>query len=198
MKICKRAILFFLCASTLGAKDVRVKSMDALRKKLASSEYSIAVFYNTSRENMRNEVTKQKIKDLETMFKSMSKDSYYKDAKLQFIRADVDRRSLQIAPKRYNLTKLPAFVIFLGRQPLAALYGYIYRQQIDQFIAKNLKSRMDQAIKQANELRKKELEKAKIRAYNRPYWYGPYWYGGFYPYWWYGPGWRPYYRGWYW
>jgi cysteinyl-tRNA synthetase len=175
----------------LYAKDIRVRSIDKLSKKLAQAPYSLVLFYDKSRELMRNDEMKQKIGDMEAMFLSLSKDDYYKDANLQFIRAQVNKQDLQSAQQKYQLTELPAFAIFLGRQLKATLYGYVFRDAVEQFIEQNLKSKMEEIIKQADELRKKRLEEAKIRAYNRPYYYGPYWYGGYYPYWWYGYG-RPY------
>ncbi len=197
MKMVKKILYILLCVAPLCAKDVRVRSSSALQKKLSSAPYSIVLFYDKSRDAMRDKTAKQKLIDIETMFRSLSNDDYYKDAQLQFIRADVARKGLVSSSRDYNLIRLPAFVIFLGRQLTDKLYGYAFRQTVEKFIAQNLKIKMDKAIKQADEQRKKNLEQAKINNLNRPYWYGPYGYGGFYPYWWYGPGW-PYYRGFYW
>jgi hypothetical protein len=192
MNIQRKMLFLLILATSLCAKDIRVRSLDVLRKKLSQSPYTVVLFYDKSRENMRNKEIKQKIVDLESMFRSLSKDDYYKDANLQFIRAEVNREALQSVQRRYSLLQLPAFAIFLGRELKAKLYGYVFRDTVENFIERNLKSKMEETIKQADELRKKRLEEAKIRAYNRPYWYGPYWYGGYYPYWWYGYR-RPYY-----
>ncbi len=193
-------ILFFaLCVSAVCAKDIRVRSSEALRKKLTQAPYSLVLFYDDSREMKKDKNARDAIDNMEAMFRSLSKDAPYKDAQLQFIRAQVNREGLHSVLRRYELKQLPAFVIFLGREKQAVAYGNLYRDDVEQFIEMNLKNKMKEVIKQADELRKKRLEEAKIRAYNRPYIYGPYGYGPWlYPYGWYGYG-RPYwYGGYYW
>ncbi len=192
MNIQRKMLFLLIPVTSLCAKDIRVRSSDALRKKLSQSPYTVVLFYDKSRENMQDKKIKQKVVDMESMFRSLSKDDYYKDANLQFIRAEVNRKGLQSVPRMYSLSQFPVFAIFLGRELKARLYGYVFRDTVENFIERNLKNKIEEVIKQANELRKKRLEEAKIRAYNRPYWYGPYWYGGYYPYWRYGYG-RPYY-----
>jgi hypothetical protein len=145
---------------------------------------------------MRNTILKQKIEDIEIMFDSLSDDSNYQNARLQFVKADISHKKLGESQKRFKLFRLPAFMIFLGNQPDAKLYGYVYRDAVKKIINEHLKERMDKAIVKFKEQQKIKLEEAKIRAYNRPYFYGPYWYGGFYPYWWSGFGWPRYYGCW--
>lgn len=196
-KMCAFLMLLLICGLSY-AKAARVRSMQDLRKKLATSEYSIVLFTDKSRDNMRNAVLKNKIKDMEAMFSSLSESDYYTNAKLQFIEADVNKRSLVEAPKAFRLYRLPALMIFFGRQPDAKLYGFVYRDTVERFINQHLSARMNRAIKEFDEQRKRDLEKAKIKAYNRDYIYGPYGYGGFYPYWSYGFGWPRYYGYYYW
>ncbi|HLE76562.1 MAG TPA: hypothetical protein VI521_02180 [Candidatus Babeliales bacterium] len=198
MKYIQHVVIWaFLSLGTLYAKDIRVRSADALRKKLAQAPYSLVLFYDNSRElKKRDAAARESIDDMEILFRSLSNDAHYKDAQLQFVRAETNRNELQSAIKSYDLSQLPAWVIFLDRQKQAVAYGNLFRDDVEQFIAMNLKNKMKETIKQADELRKKRLEEAKIQAYSRPYWYGPYWAGGgLYPYWWYGNG-FPY--GWYW
>lgn len=191
-------IITLLFVSIAQAKDIRVRSSEALRKKLTQAPYSIVLFYNDSREARKDTALRSSIVNMESMFRSLSKEGYYRDAQLQFIRAQVNREGLHSVMRRYELQKIPAFAIFLGRQKQAVAYGNLYRDDVEQFIELNLKNKMKEIIKQANELRKKRLEEAKIRAYNRPYIYGPYGYGPWlYPYGWYGFG-RPYWYGGYW
>jgi hypothetical protein len=192
-------LMIALSMGFLCAKDIRVRSSEALRKKLTQAPYSIVLFYDDSRELKKDKNARDAIVNMEAMFKSLSKEDYYKDAQLQFIRAQVNREGLHPVLRRYELKKLPAFVIFLGREKQSVAYGNLYRDDVEKFIAMNLENKMKDVIKQADELRKKRLEEAKIRAYNRPYTYGPYGYGPWlYPYGWYGYG-RPYwYGGYYW
>ncbi len=193
------ALIALLFAQELGAKDKQARSSERLRSMLANAPYSLVLFFEKDRQSMKDKVYKEKIVNMERMFRSLSKDSYYKDAQLQFIRADVSHGDMNSALKRYDVNQLPSFVTFLGRELKSILPGFAYRDAVEELIQKSLKSNMEETIKQADELRKKRLEEARIGAYNRSYWYpygywggwgfgGPYW-GG--PYWRYGYG-RPY------
>ena len=187
-----------LLANAVLAKDKRARSSEKLRSMLANAPYSLVLFFEKDRQSMKDKLRRQKISNMEKMFRSLSRDSYYKDAQLQFIRADVSRGDLKASIGRYNIKQLPSFVIFLGRELKSILSGFAFRDAVEDLIERNLKSKMSETIKQADELREKRLEESKIRAYNRSLWYpywggygwgvGPYW-GG--PYWRYGYG-RPY------
>ncbi len=192
----------------LSAKEKAVRSFESLQKYLTKAPYSVVMFYNKNKANLKNPKVKQQIKDIETMFQAVSKDPIYKDADLQFLTADLNRDKLRMATSQYSLNILPKFMLFLGRQPLntplasGLSSGYLYRTQLEALINSYLDKHMEKYLNEKAQARKVELEKAKIRAYNRAA-YGP-WYGSFYgpygyPYWWYGHpyGLRPYW-GFYW
>ena len=182
-------VIFFIGA--LGyAKERKAHSANALEAMLAKSRYSVVIFYDSNQAKELN--NKDKLKDLKLMVSSLAKDPLYKNTNLQFIFADLERRDLKKAREKYQISNLPLFMIFLGRQPnKERLIGYVYRPQVTNFINQNLQVHMDQYLKEKQMQRQKDLELAKIKAYTRayywwsPYW-GGYWYGGYYPYW-YGP-----------
>ena len=189
-------IFCLFCVASLSAKDRRARSADSFYTLLSKAPYSIAMFYDKSKDNMRNEEIREQIKAIETMFRSLSKDPNYKEANLQFVRVDVARRNLDSVAQQYAITKFPTFMTFLGREPIAGqrVQGYAYRTRIQSLIDRSLKREMQQTLKEKEAQRKRELERARIRAYQRaswwPYYSGPYWYGGGYPYWRYGYGYR--------
>jgi hypothetical protein len=188
----KKLLVMMLLMGIVGicrAKDVRVTSSERLYRLLAQSPYSLVVFYDRSKDAMKDPATKQNILDLETMMQSLSKSPFYKDTDLQFIRVDISRQDVVDAVKNFSIQIVPTFMVFLGREPLTErLTGFAYRPQVMNFIDQNLKNEITQYMKKKEEQRKRELQMAQIRAYNQLYLWGPYWYTGYYPYW-YGPYW---------
>lgn len=179
-------IILGLLTSSLRAKEREARSYEKLQLLLAKAPYTVVVFYDNSREHRKNKELKQKIRNLQVMFRAVSKDSTYKEANLQFIKADISRSNLAQALRTYGINTVPQFLLFLGRERIKgqALKGFIYRDDLERFINQNLKGQMQQQMKEKEQARKRELQEAKIRAYNRPYWGSPYWYYGYYPYWW--------------
>lgn len=192
----KLLLAMFFCVSVgVQAKVRSVRSLDDFMKRVSRAEYSVALFVDKSKENMRNDEKKRLIKDLEIMFKSVSDDSQYKDADLQFLSVDVARKNaIQIA-QNYAITAFPATIVLLGRQAVAGALrqGNIYRDQLQQLIDTHLSTQMSEVMKRKAEAQKRALERAKVRALTYPNWgYGGYW--GGYPYW----GWGGGYYGGYW
>lgn len=193
----KVALCVFLAVGSMHAKDKRVKSADAFDLMLARAPYSVVLFYDRSRDNMRDPETRNMITSLESMFRSLSKTPDYEEAELQFLRVDVSRRDMDTVSERFGVKSYPTVLLFLDRQPLVQrLSGTVYREQLQQLIEENLKEKMNEIKQGKQEQRKRALERARIRAYQwgGPFWYGgyyPYWHSGYYPYWWYGRG--PYY-----
>lgn len=189
--------IFFVCLfciSAMSAKDKKVRSVDSFYRLLARAPYSVALFYNRSKENMRDEEKRRSMKDLEIMFRALSKNPDYKESDLQFVRVDVARRDLNSLAAQYRITYYPTAMLFVGREPVAQpITGKLYREQLQDYIEQHLKQKMQVVIKEKQKQRQRELERARIRAYQwaawGPYWYGPYGYYGYRPYWRYGYGW---------
>ncbi len=188
-------LLLGIAMPMMHAKDRRVRSVGSFDSMLARAPYSVVLFYDKSRENMRDPDMKGVIKGLETMMRSLSKDPNYKEADLQFLRVDVARRNMDELATRYRVTMYPTALLFFGREAVGSrLTGKVYREQLEALINQNFGTKMKEIMKEKAAQRKRELERARIRAYQwsawGPYWYGPYGYGGSYPYWRYGYG-RP-------
>ena len=139
---------------------------------------------------MKDKAIRQEIVDLEKMFRSLSNNPRYKGANLFFLRADVARDDIAKVAQDYNVKVFPTVQVFIGRQQIqgARIQGFVSRDQINRLIKTYLKSKIDTYLQEKDKALERELEQAKIRAYNRPYIYGPYGlypYGYGYPYGWY-------------
>lgn len=191
-------LLFFIVAScALFAKDKHARSYDSFYNQLAKSPYAAVLFYDKSKQVMKNDRLKEQIKELELMMRSLSKDPEYKDANLLFLRVDIDRDDLASIARQLRIHVFPTVQLFVGRTPVsgAIIQGSVTRAGINNLIDHYLRKQIDEYLKEKDEARKRALQRAQIRAYNRAYW-GPYWYGGYgYPYWggYYGPGYGFYY-----
>ncbi len=194
------ALLCLAVVPSIDARYKRARSADSFYRLLARAPYSVVLFYNISRENRRDKGMRRSMKDLEIMFRSLSKNPDYKEAELQFLRVDVARRDLMSVANRYSIQRYPTAMLFVGRESIGQrLSGKVYREQLQALINHNLRKRMQEVIKEKQKQRQRTLERARIRAYqwaawgpywSSPYWYGPYGYGGYRPYWRYGYG-RP-------
>lgn len=190
MKTGRRTVVLgisVLMINAMCAKDKAVRSADSFDTVLARAPYSVVLFYDNSRENRRDPAMRGEIKGLETMFRELSRDPSYKEAELQFVRVDVARHGLAEVAQRYQLRTFPAAMLFLGGKATGAqLMGKIYRDELSTLIDRTFKSQMESVLKEKEQQRRRELERARIRAYNAAYW-GPYWGWGYgYPY----GGWR--------
>lgn len=192
--------LFFMALPTI-AKDIRVRSADDFFAKLSSAPYTVAVFYNRDKEVAKDKQTLRSIKDLEIQIKSLSQNPFYKGADLQFMRVDLDRKDLASVAQQFGIEALPTYLLFVGREMVGnPLVGFAYRSKVQKFIDQNLLDNMNIYMKEKQQQRARELERAKIQAYRNAYLWGPYWNPywsyGYAPYW--GFGYRPYYRWYYW
>lgn len=197
------------CLLSARNKLVRVSSRDSFYNTLARSLYSVVMFYDKSKDVMRDPELKRKTNDLEEMFASLSKNPDYVEAELMFMRVDVSRKDLAEIAYSLGVKDFPSFRLFLGGQMIkgVGIQGFTYRNNVQMLIDDHLADRMKQVMREKERKRERELEKAKISAYQNATWWGPwgpyaspYWY---YPYWsgpyWNGPYWgypyyaRPYY-----
>lgn len=189
MKVYMRWVgMALMCVSVLlWAKDKKARSYNSFYELLAKSPYTVVLFYNSKND------TKENTKDLLLMFRSLSDDPEYKDADLLFMRADLSRDKLQSLSRTFDING-PAVQLFIGRQPItgARIDGLIDRTGITHLINRFLSQKISEYLKEKDEARKRALEDAKIRAYNRAYYWEPYWYYGYpygpYGYWGYGYG----------
>lgn len=176
-------------------KDKKAGSYSSFYDQLARAPYVVALFYDKNKENMRDPEIRQDIKQLGIMFHSISEDPEYKDADLLFVQVDISRGDLASVARGLRINQFPAIQLFIGREAVsgATIQGTIEREQVHNLIDKYLRKNIDEYRKDKDAARRRELERAKIRAYNSVSW-GPYWYGYYgAPYWggYYGPG---YYR----
>lgn len=188
-------LLLVFCSSWARVKKAR--SYKKLNIILSKSPFSAVMLYPETKELRRDKSWRSQLRDTQIMFRSVSDDDFYKAADLNFIQAKANKGFAE-APRKYNVQDVPKFLLFQGREPMyGTLAGFIYRDQLENFINRNLKTELDQRLKEKQKAQKRKLEQAKIDAYNRAYqWgaWGPYWAYGYWPYWQ-----GPYFNyGWYW
>jgi thioredoxin-related protein len=194
--------VFLALGFMLHAKVKTFKSEERLHKYLRQSDVAVVMFYqkpdkpDDKSERAAYKEALQNIKDLQARFKVVSDEERYKEVDMMFLQGDVDREDVAAIAREYAVTTFPAFLLFKegvvlrkNNNPLI-LTGDINRLQLNEFIDTHLGDKIDDILDEQERILKRRLEKAKIRAYNTPYWgYG-------YPYW--GWGWGyPNYGGWY-
>ena len=172
-------------------KEFRVRSVSKFDKLVSKYRYAVVMLYRSDKETKRDSELRQKIKDLQVMFKSLSKVSRYKETDLQFLNVNVAKKDLSEVMQRLGIQTVPTFVLFNGGVPIrdqnkhiAKLQGSVYRNQLQEFIEKHLSEQLEDVIEAKEKERKRKLEEARIRYYEQPYY--PYGYPGYYYYYPYG------------
>ncbi len=103
---------------------------------------SAVMLYPETKELRRDKSWRSQLRDTQIMFRSVSDDDFYKAADLNFIQAKVDS-NFAIVAQKYNVKDVPKFLLFQGREPMyGTLAGFIYRDQLQNFINRNLKTEL--------------------------------------------------------
>lgn len=190
------SMIILVISSALQARDflTNVKNSSHFDSLLRTSDFSVVLLYSDSKSS----------RDLLRMFRDASKVGDYRDARVQFIMVDTQKRDLSQISSRYKISATPAVFLFRGNRPvetvktsssssvsqrapasIAVLTGnftlYDIRTMIDSLLP-GIHTR-------AAAIRKARIERAQASAY-----YGSWGVGFGYPYWGYGPGWG----GWWW
>ncbi len=179
-------VILFVFTVPVDARVRRIKSLNEMMTRLATAPYSVILFLDKNKESMRDQNLKQRINDTETMFRSISENPTYKDAGLQFMSVDIARDNLVSVARKYSIAGFPAVLAFSGMQSVgnnAIIQGAIYRDNVETYINTHLGLKIKEILKEKDEARQRELERAQIRAAYWPYMYAPYWYYGYNPYW---------------
>lgn len=188
----------------LFAKEVTVKSDRRFQDLIINNQYAVLMLYKEDKETRKDKQLTTKLRQLRETFKAVSNEPFYKEADLLFLTINVADKEVNYIPNKLQIQKLPAFVIFKNSKPLrtmagssagqsAILSGFVDRGNLQDFIDQNIGDDLEDVLDEKAEIRKRELEEAKIRSYYAPRFYVGVGYG--YPYSWYPYG---YYGGWGW
>lgn len=172
---CAGILVYGLSLVTAWAKEIPVKSDRRLQDLIIKNQYAVLMIYQEDQETKKDKNMREQLRQLREMFKAVSSDTFYKEADLAFLTANVASKELDYLPRRYQIKTLPAFVIFKNSksaevaagQPLV-LSGFVDRGQLQDFIDENLKAELEDVLKEKAEARKAELEEARIRSYYAP------------------------------
>ena len=183
-------ILVFGSWSMQEAKEVSVSSEKKFYRRLDKHDLAVVMFYKEDREVRKDRVLKQRIKNLENMFKATSTIRRYEEANIVFIKVNTAKNAVSDLHRDFQVTKLPAFVVFKYNTPvrdeqknIVQLNGFVSREALKEFIDKNLEDAIDDIIEEKGEIRKRKLEEERLR-YR---YYGPYFNYGYSPYYYHSP-----------
>ncbi len=187
----------YMIRTPLISKEITIRSQDKLDRSLA--RYPIAVLFLYDRKGTCPEARRSVEKAL-TIFKQTSRDSYFRDAGLQFLVVDTGANLLSdYVCDACQVLELPAVIAFEQGQLMVnsegmvdALYSLRNRAQLTQFIQDTLGAQLQEQIEQKDAERKRRLEESRIQFYESAYdplegdYAGDYSWA--YPYWGYGYG----------
>jgi hypothetical protein len=172
-----------------------VRTINKFSRALDTYRLIVVMFYDINSIH-HCAVSKTLFHEQERIMRSISKDPYYRQAKVQFFKVNIGNSDGMLLRRRYGIKESPTYMIFYDGEPVEnngypiRHNGFVTRTQLKNFIDQYALNIIDDIIKDEDDLRKKELELAQIRAYNA----GPYFYSGgcypcaypWYPYNWYG------------
>jgi len=181
--------------SVLHGAMADIRSESKLNHVLKKYDLAVVLFYKTDRDTRKNSELTSNIAELERMFKRVSDDDRYKDAKIMFVRVNVASDEAERLAEEYDVSTLPSFILFKdglvvrdgGRNgSIAMKNGFIRAHALQLFIDQYLGETINTYV-QINAERKRRHERT-----HRTYTYFGYGYGGYPYYGYYG---SPYYGG---
>lgn len=177
------AAFALIMLNDLLAKHKNIGSAATCRSLLAKNNLVVSLFYVQEKKMPRD--FRNQIKSLYSMFRKMSSVYRYKYAEVLFMSINVAKKNLAEIVKEYKLPeptdKNPVFVLFKGAQVVTSEQGFLSREDIEKLIDKNFDKEMKEVEKEKDLQRKRRLEDARRRAYDRAYWWGSDWpYDGYY------------------
>lgn len=184
------------------AKEISLRSENRLKDIIIKDRYAVLMLYKEDKDTRKDKKMTEDLRYLKETFKAVSSDDFYKESDLSFLTSNVAKKELVDLPEKLGVKQLPAFVLFQDGKAIRGadgqkliLSGFVARDALQGFIDQNLKDELEDVIEEKAEIRKRELEEARIRSYYAPQVYFGLGYG--YPYGYYG---YPYgyYGGWGW
>lgn len=187
------AILALSMASLMYADMGEIHSQSKLDHLLRKRELVVALFYKTDRETRRSSELSSNIAELERIFRRISEDDRYKDAKIIFVKVNVANAQAEDLAAEYDIQTLPTIILFregrvvhtAGRNsPIAQKRGFVRGQALQLFIDEYFGERINTYVQiNAERKRSKEKRSSNFSTYvGFGYGYGPYPYYGYYGY----------------
>jgi hypothetical protein len=185
-------ILTLVMASVMHADMGEIHSQSKLDHLLRKRELVVALFYKTDRETRKSSELSSNIAELERIFRRVSEDDRYKDAKIMFVKINVANARAEDLAAQYDIEKLPSVILFReGRvvhtagsnSPIAQKRGFIRGQALRLFIDEYFGERINTYVQINAERKRRKEQSSNFSTYvNFGYGYGPYPYYGYYGY----------------
>jgi hypothetical protein len=184
------AVLMLCLATRMHAEMGEIRSQSKLDYLLRKRELVVALFYKSDRDTRKNSELSSNIAELERIFKRVSEDDRYKDAKIMFVRINVAGSQAQELAATYDVQTLPTIILFKnGRvvhtagpnSPIAQEKGFVRSQVLQLFIDEYLGETINTYV-QINAERKRRKEKTHRTYTSVGFGYGAYPYYGYYGY----------------
>lgn len=192
MKVIKYIVLLLGVASFMHADMMEINSQTKLDNLLRKRELVVALFYKRDRETRKNEGLTANIGHLEHIFKLVSQDSRYKDAKIMFVKINLANSQAEDLAAEYNIQTLPTLILFKqGRvvrtagmnSPIAQKTGFVRGQAMQLFIDEYLGETINTYVQINAESKRRKERSSNFSTYvGFGYGYGPYPYYGYYGY----------------
>lgn len=186
-------IVLMLCAANaLYADMAEIHSQSKLNNLLRKRELVVALFYKTDRDTRKNSELTTNIGQLEHIFKLVSEDSRYKDAKVMFVKINVANSQAEDLAAQYDIQTLPTVILFKQGQvvhaagknsPIAQKRGFVRGQALQLFIDEYLGDTINTYVQINAERKRRKESTSNFSTYvGFGYGYGPYPYYGYYGY----------------
>ncbi len=178
--------------STIGAREIVVKSARKFDQLVVRNNYAIVMVYQSDREIEKNQTLKRKLDRLESMFKNLSERYKYEEGGIVFLKVNRAKSDLDMIARDLDVTQVPAFFLFEDGESVkdngkpVSLVGFVTRDNLEIFINTHLGKDLEETIKDKEKIRERRREEAQAESYYDPY-YSDY-YPGYYP----GYGYYPY------
>lgn len=169
----KKVILLILMSmnySSVHARTSEINSRSRLFARINESYIAIVQFYCSE----KRECQKQDCKFIKSRFSSVSQNSSYREAEIDFIIMNCSC-DMTIA-KEFSFSTFPTIMIFMNGMPVqgACLSGFVHECDINALIEDYLGNEIDAIIHRKRKERKQKQE-AQLAAWAA---WGP-WYGGY-------------------
>lgn len=176
----------------MRAEMGEVHSQSKLDHLLRRRELVVALFYKSDRNTRKNEELAFNIMHLERIFKLVSAEDRYKDAKVMFVKINTANPQAEDIAAQYDIQTLPTVILFQqGRvvqtagkdSPIAQKRGFVRGQALQFFIDQYLGERINTYVQINAERKRRKQRSSNVSTYvGFGYGYGPYPYYGYYGY----------------
>lgn len=137
----------------LGARYRSADYQAAIDARIDHTTYDVVMLYEESWQLRQDPEERKNIKQLRSMFNTVSSDHFYKQAGVVFIKSNIGKNALDDLIEKTGVKEFPAFVLYrngmlfkdkAGNIPV--LTGFVSAQELESFIDQHLKEYMEKYV----------------------------------------------------